>query len=102
VSSSIDPSIINSIIKLRAVSTDVLAARPDLLDNYPYRYILVQASLHVFSSDTFSRLFWAVEMLESRGWELAGWKDRSTPPRPALATPPGAFMRRTAVAQAAT
>lgn len=73
----------------KTVSTDTLAAQPGFLDAYPYRYVLVLSEYHLSAlRQTFSILFWAVEMLESRGWELTGWKELDS------IRGPGAYMRR--------
>lgn len=75
----------------RTVSTDTLAAQPAFLDPYPYRYVLVLAPYHLSGlRQLYATLFWAVEMLESRGWELTGWRPNDS------VLGPGAYMRRAA------
>lgn len=91
----------------RLVFTDQLAEQPDLLRMYPYRYVMVASLLVEPGADNIwvARLLWAVETLEARGWEVAGWD--SAP----LMAPGGvvagarlshfAYMRRTAAPQSA-
>lgn len=73
----------------RTVSVDALANQPGFLDPYPFRYVLVITEYHLSSmGQAYAQLFWAVEMLEYRGWELTGWAPLDS------IRGPGAYMRR--------
>jgi len=64
--------VVQRLLAERYINDDDLAAVPWALDAYPYRYVFVRVvrSFDQIFSAMVPRIFWCVEMLESRGWEL--------------------------------
>ncbi len=79
----------NQMHEYRWVKVDVLAANPQVLTDYPHRYVflvttttqhpygegpeLLRPGLQEDHKFWPAQLFWAVELLEPQGWEPVAW-----------------------------
>jgi|GEM_PF-4725777 len=70
----------NQIHQERWLNVEVLEQNPQVLADYPHRYVFVITGSAREMTDPTSRgrmvtarLFWAVEALEAQGWEPVAW-----------------------------
>lgn len=73
------PQASNPLHDHRWLLVDALAANQQILADYPHRYVFLAVAsgggelTSTFSQGVAARLFWAVEVLETQGWEPAAW-----------------------------
>ncbi|GAA4218080.1 hypothetical protein [Actinocatenispora rupis] len=70
----------NPLHQERWLPVETLEQNAQALDDYPHKYVFVVTRSNGEMTTSFgrgqlvaARLFWAVEMLETKGWEPAAW-----------------------------
>lgn len=69
----------NPLHEHRWLMVDALVANQQILADYPHRYVFLAMPngggelTSSFSQMVAAQLFWAVELLETQGWEPVGW-----------------------------